>query len=72
MSYYSEGNLVVRTDSYDDLEKAIFNDIGRVKAEEVKNKEEEEEEELYLWKGKVARGLNNEKNLTKENFPSLR
>jgi len=65
--YYSEGNLIVRTDPYDDL---VFECVkGCVKG--CVNEVEVEVEESNLWKGKVVKGLNNERNLTKENFPSL-
>ena len=66
--YYSEGNLIVRTDPYDDLVhecvKSCVNEVKEVKEVEVKV-------ESNLWKEKVVKEFNNEQNLTKENFPSL-
>ena len=62
--YYSEGNLIVRTDPYDDLMlecvKGCVNEV-----------EVEVKVESNLWKGKVVKEFNDERNLTKENFPSL-
>jgi hypothetical protein len=66
--YYSEGNLIVRTDIYDDIELEMFSTIVKEKEKVLK----EQEEELFLWKNKVSGRLNSEKNLTKENFPELR
>ena len=69
--YYSEGNLIVRTDSFDLLVESVVEDILNEKEKVLKEKEEQEEQ-LSLWKDKVAQRLNSEKNLTKENFPELK
>ena len=65
--FYESGNLIVRTDSFDSLVDNVYSDTK-------KHKEKmrlEEKRELSLWKQKVDNSLNDEKNLTKENFPSL-
>lgn len=65
--FYETGNLIVRSDSFDSLVDTMYSDI-------IKHKEKmrlEEKRELSLWKQKVDNSLNDEKNLTKENFPSL-
>ena len=65
--FYETGNLIVRTDSFDSLVDNVYSDTK-------KHKEKmrlEEKRELSLWKQKVDNSLNDEKNLTKENFPSL-
>ena len=64
--YYSEGNLIVRTDPYDDLVFECVKDCVNEVEVEV-----EVEVESNLWKGKVVKGFNEERNLTKENFPSI-
>ena len=72
--YYSEGNLIVRTDPYDDLVhecvKSCVNEVKEVEVKEVEVKVEVKVES-NLWKEKVVKTFNNERNLTKENFPSL-
>ena len=72
--YYSEGNLIVRTDPYDDLVlecvKGCVNEVEVEVKVEVKV-EVEVEVESNLWKEKVVKRFNDERNLTKENFPSL-
>ena len=65
--FYETGNLIVRSDSFDSLVDTMYSDIIKHK-EEMKS---EEKRELSLWKQKVDNSLNDEKNLTKENFPSL-
>ena len=65
--FYETGNLIVRSDSFDSLVDTIYSDIKKHK-EEMKS---EEKRELSLWKQKVDNSLNDEKNLMKENFPSL-
>lgn len=65
--FYESGNLIVRTDSFDSLVDNVYSDIKKHKQE----KKSDEKRELSLWKQKVDNSLNNEKNLTKKNFPSL-
>ena len=62
--FYESGNLIVRTDSFDSLVDTVYSDIK-------KQKKSDEKRELSLWKQKVGNSQNDEKNLTKENFPSL-
>jgi hypothetical protein len=70
--YYSEGNLIVRTDPYDDLvHECVKSCVNEVKEVEVKVEVTEVKVESNLWKEKVVKEFNNEQNLTKENFPSL-
>jgi len=66
--YYSEGNLIVRTDPYDDLVHECIKGCVKGFVNEV---EVEVEVESNLWKEKVVKRFNEERNLTKENFPSL-
>ena len=62
--FYESGNLIVRTDSFDSLVDNVYSDIK-------KQKKSDKKRELSLWKQKVGNSQNDEKNLTKENFPSL-
>ena len=66
--YYSEGNLIVRSDSFELLVDSVVKDI----LNETDNYLKEQENQLYLWKDKVTHKLNSEKNLTKENFPDFK
>ena len=66
--YYSEGNLIVRTDPYDDL---VLECIKGCVKEWVNEVDVEVKVESNHWKEKVVKGFNDERNLTKENFPSL-
>ena len=70
--FYESGNLIVRTDSFDSLVDTVYSDIKKHK-EETKNykRNTKTKSELSLWKRKVDNSLNDEKNLMKENFPSL-
>ena len=56
-SYYSSGNLIVRTDSYDEI---------------IHKKPEKKEIQLNLWKKKVSNEKNDINNLKKVNFPELK
>ena len=69
--FYESGNLIVRTDSFDSLVDTVYSDIKKHKKELIKKKNSDEKRELSLWKQKVGNSQNDEKNLTKENFPSL-
>ena len=57
-SYYSSGNLIVRTDSYDE------------KKHEKQSKPKEIR--LNLWKKKVSNEKNDINNLNSMNFPTLK
>ena len=61
--YYSVGNLIVRTDSYDS------NDEKDESPKIVKNPVRDSPKPTNLWKNKVQE--NDTNNLKKENFPSL-
>lgn len=65
--FYETGNLIVRTDSFDSLVDNVYSDIKKQKEGIAIDKTIN----LSLWKQKVDNLLNHEKNLTKENFPSL-
>lgn len=69
--FYETGNLIVRTDSFDSLVDNVYSDIKKHKEETKKQKKSEQKRENSLWKQKVDNSLNDEKNLTKDNFPSL-
>ena len=70
--FYESGNLIVRTDSFDSLVDTVYSDIKKHKKELIKEqKQSDEKRELSLWKQKVGNSQNDEKNLTKDNFPSL-
>ena len=55
-SYYREGNLIVRSDSYEKLD-------SKLNKREIKNE---------LWKKKVKKDNNDISKLEKNNFPKLR
>lgn len=65
--FYESGNLIVRTDSFDSSVDNVYSDIKKHKQE----KKSYEKRESSLWKHKVDNSLNDEKNLTEDNFPSL-
>ena len=70
--FYETGNLIVRTDSFDSLVDNVYSDIKKQKENLIKRQSRlEEKRELSLWKQKVDNSLNDEKNLTKDNFPNL-
>tara|TARA_Y100001958_G_scaffold42126_1_gene27928 strand:- start:366 stop:593 length:228 start_codon:yes stop_codon:yes gene_type:complete len=70
--FYESGNLIVRTDSFDSLVDNVYSDIKKQKENLIKRQSRLEETiNLSLWKQKVDNSLNDEKNLTKDNFPSL-
>jgi len=70
--FYETGNLIVRTDSFDSLVDNVYSDTKKHKENLIKLQSRlEEKRELSLWKQKVDNSLNDEKNLTKDNFPSL-
>ena len=70
--FYESGNLIVRTDSFDSFVDNVYSDIKKHKENLIKRQSRLEETiNLSLWKQKVDNSLNDEKNLMKENFPSL-
>ncbi len=70
--FYESGNLIVRTDSFDSLVDTVYSDIKKHKENLIKQQLRLEETiNPSLWKQKVGNSQNDEKNLTKENFPSL-
>jgi hypothetical protein len=70
--FYESGNLIVRTDSFDSLVDNVYSDIKKQKENLIKRQSILEETiNLSLWKQKVGNSQNDEKNLTKDNFPSL-
>lgn len=70
--FYETGNLIVRSDSFDSLVDTMYSDIKKHK-EEMNSEEKrlDQTKKPSLWKQKVDNSLNDEKNLTEENFPSL-
>lgn len=61
--YYSVGNLIVRTDSYDSSDEK--DESPKI----IKNPVHDSPKPTNLWKNKVQK--NDTNNLKKENFPSL-
>ena len=56
--FYSEGNLIVRTDSYEQGPPSPKKNVPQ--------------KETNLWKNKVKDEKNNKQNLTIDNFPTLK